>query len=371
MSYFGIDVSKHQGSIDWAKVAKKVDFAIIRLGWIGNNNNHTLDERWNENYKNAKAAGVKIGVYVYNYCKSESAVESGADWTIKQLKGKNIDLPVYIDIEDTPKSGIYLSKLGKTKLTAIIKAFNEKIEAAGYWAGVYANKDFFDNYIENGIEKTYTSWIAHYTSGTDKYKGEFDMWQNSSTGKVDGISGNVDTNYMYRDLFSAVKGNSSSGLSSSGTTSKTTSEIAKEVIEGKWGNGDERKKKLEAAGYDYETVQAEVNKQLGNTSSSSTTSKKSTSEIAKEVIAGKWGNGSDRKKKLEAAGYDYETVQAEVNKQLGNTSSSSTTTYTVKRGDTLTAIAKKYGTTVSKIASDNNIKNANVIYVGQKLTIKK
>lgn len=311
MSYKGIDVSQHNGSIDWSKVAKEVDFAIIRIGWIGNKNNHTVDTKWETNYKNAKAAGVKVGAYVYNYCNSESTAKAGAEWALKQLDGKSLDLPVYIDMEDSS-----ISSLGKSKLTAIVKAFNGVIEGAGLWAGVYANKNWYDNYLEDGIEDRYTSWIAHYTSGTDKYNGEFDMWQNSSTGKINGISGNVDTNYLYRDLFSAVKGDSSS--------------------------------------------------------SSGTTSNKSTSEIAKEVIAGEWGNGDERKKKLEAAGYDYETVQAEVNKQLGITSSdSSTVTYTVKSGDTLTAIAKKYGTTVSKIVSDNNIKNANVIYVGQKLTIKK
>lgn len=318
MSYFGIDVSEHNGSIDWGKVAKEVDFAIIRIGWIGNKNNHTVDKKWESNYKNAKAAGVKVGAYVYNYCNSEATAEAGAEWALKQLNGKKLDLPVYIDMEDSSISG-----LGKSKLTAIVKAFNEKIEAAGLWAGVYANKNWFDNYLEDGIEKTYTSWIAHYTSGTDKYKGEYDMWQNSSTGKVNGISGNVDTNYLYRDLFSSIKGTGSSSSSSS---------------------------------------------------SSGTTSKKSTSEIAKEVIAGKWGNGNDRKKKLEAAGYDYETVQAEVNKQLGinsGSSSSKTVTYTVKSGDTLTAIAAKYGVTVNDIVKQNNIKNANVIYVGQKLTIKK
>ena len=84
------------------------------------------------------------------------------------------------------------------------------------------------------------------------------------------------------------------------------------MIAGKWGNGETRKKKLEAAGYNYSTVQAEVNKQLGSSSSS----KKSIDTIAKEVIAGKWGNGETRKKKLEAAGYNYSTVQKRVNQML-------------------------------------------------------
>lgn len=102
--------------------------------------------------------------------------------------------------------------------------------------------------------------------------------------------------------------------------------------------------------------------------------KKTVGEIADEVIAGKWGNGETRKKKLTEAGYSYTEIQAEVNKRLtGKTSSSSAkkkTTYTVKKGDNLTAIAKKYGTTIGKLKAVNNIKNANKIYIGQKLIIE-
>jgi hypothetical protein len=90
-------------------------------------------------------------------------------------------------------------------------------------------------------------------------------------------------------------------------------EIAKEVLAGKWGNGDDRKNRLTAAGYNYSEVQAEVNKQ---TSGTTTTAKKSVTEVAKEVIAGKWGNGDDRKKKLQAAGYDPAAVQKKVNELL-------------------------------------------------------
>lgn len=101
--------------------------------------------------------------------------------------------------------------------------------------------------------------------------------------------------------------------SSSSTSSKKSNEvIADEVIAGKWGNGSDRKKRLAAAGYDYNAVQTIVNQKLNGTSSS----KKSNETIAKEVIAGKWGNGSDRKKRLVAAGYDYNAVQTIVNKLL-------------------------------------------------------
>lgn len=120
-------------------------------------------------------------------------------------------------------------------------------------------------------------------------------------------------NAPYKHVISVLEDGSkvnSNGSSNSGGTStkKTVTEIAKEVIAGKWGNGDERKKKLKAAGYDPSKVQKKVNEL-----SKITSAKKSITEIAKEVIAGKWGNGSDRKKKLEKAGYDYEAVQKKVN----------------------------------------------------------
>ena len=101
-----------------------------------------------------------------------------------------------------------------------------------------------------------------------------------------------------------------------------------------------------------------------------TSAKKSVSEIAKEVIAGKWGNGAVRKSKLKAAGYDYDAVQKEVQKQLAAADKAQAQYYTVKKGDTLSAIAKKYGTTWQKLASLNGMKNANLIKVGQKIRVR-
>ena len=149
--------------------------------------------------------------------------------------------------------------------------------------------------------------------------------------------------------------------SSTGEDKKSIDELADEVIAGKWGNGTDRKTNLEKAGYDYNAVQDRVNEIL------SKDNKKSVTEVAKDVINGKYGNGEERKKKLEAEGYDYDTVQAKVNQLLG---ANVTKTYTVKSGDTLSEIANKYKTTVTKLVKDNNIKNANLIYVGQKIVIK-
>jgi len=139
------------------------------------------------------------------------------------------------------------------------------------------------------------------------------------------IEGNMSNTVGYRNL--AVNGRyirgfitpkfstkaTSSGSGSAGTSGKkSVSEIAKEVIAGKWGNGDARKSAIKAAGYDYDAVQAEVNKQLKGSPKAT----KSVTEVANEVIQGKWGNNPERRKKLEAAGYNYSKVQAEVNRLM-------------------------------------------------------
>ena len=121
----------------------------------------------------------------------------------------------------------------------------------------------------------------------------------------------------------------------SSTPSKSVTQVAQEVLAGKWGNNPERKQKLQAAGYDYNAVQAEVNRLAGGGSSSSS---KSVTQVAQEVLAGKWGNNPSRKQKLEAAGYDYDTIQAEVNRLAGGGSSSKSVTQVAKE-----VLAGKWG----------------------------
>ena len=154
---------------------------------------------------------------------------------------------------------------------------------------------------------------------------------------------------------------------------KSNEEIAREVIRGDWGNGDERKRRLAEAGYDYSSVQSLVNQILsGNTPQPST--KKSNEEIANEVINGNWGNGDERKRRLTEAGYDYSAIQSIVNQKLGVGSkpTKQTVYHVVVRGDTLWGIAKRYygnGNRYPEIAKANNIANPDIIYVGQKLLI--
>lgn len=192
----GIDVSQHQGNIDWSSVKSQIDFAILRLGWIGNKNNHTLDTKFEQYYNECKRLGIPIGVYVYNYCVNQTAVQSGANWTISKLQNKKLELPVYIDMEDS--SG---TSLGKDLNTNMCVAFNSIIERSGRSAGVYANLNWFNNYLHKDIiKKKYTTWIAHYGVNENKYAGEYDILQYTSKGRVRGILGNVDMNVMYRNL---------------------------------------------------------------------------------------------------------------------------------------------------------------------------
>ena len=198
---FGIDVSQYQEDIDWNKLKGKIDFAILRLGWIGNKNNHTLDTKFERNYSETKRLGIATGVYVYNYCNNEETIKQGAKWALERLKNKSLELPVYIDMEDET-----ITNLGKNKLTNLCVAFNTVIEGSGLWAGVYANRNWYDNYLnKEEIRLKYTTWIANYgLTGKDQYKGVYDMWQNSDTARIDGIDGRVDTNYLCRNLIGEI-----------------------------------------------------------------------------------------------------------------------------------------------------------------------
>ena len=346
MSYKGIDVSHYDGNINWRIVKEHIDFAILRLGWIGNTH-HELDTKFEIYYNECKREGIPIGIYVYNYCNTPETAKIGANWAVNHLKGKHIDLPVYIDMED-----ISIEHLGRKTLTDICISFNNVIQNAGYWAGVYANLNWYRNYLNKDIIKErYTTWIADYGVPQDRFEGQYDMLQYSETGRVPGISSNVDMNIMYRDLINEIKGSNPGTDPDPGTDKKTIEELAKEVIAGQWGDGEERKTRLTNAGYDYEAVQAKVNEILGSTD------RKTVEELAKEVIAGQWGNGEERKTRLTNAGYDYAAVQAKVNEMLEE--NTSTTNYYKAVSSTYNSIVEA----LNSIGVDSSFNNRKQIAI--------
>lgn len=196
----GIDVSKYQGNIDWDKVKQSgVEFAILRIGF--GKQSSQKDQTFERNFSECKRVGIPVGIYLYSYALTEAAAVAEAKNCLNWLAGRKLELPIYFDIEDKTQQGF-----SKEILTNMCKAFCEEIEKAGYWAGVYANKYWFTNKLNRAeLEKLYTIWVAQYSS-KNTYAGKYDIWQYSSKGAVPGIKGNVDMNYMYRDLVGEING---------------------------------------------------------------------------------------------------------------------------------------------------------------------
>lgn len=197
----GIDVSKWQAEINWPRVKEAgVKYAMIRLGYRGSaNGTLQMDSRFDENMNGAKNAGIPIGIYFFTQAVTVQEAEEEAQFVIDNLRKYAgwVELPVVIDIENLSDSRLDAANLSAEEKTAICKAFCEKIESAGYAAGVYSNKSYmYDDLNMRSLEDEYFIWMANYTMATD-YRGKYSMWQYTSKGSVDGIEGYVDLNVMY------------------------------------------------------------------------------------------------------------------------------------------------------------------------------
>lgn len=253
----GVDLSKHNGTIDFATLSKNVDYAIIRAGY--GKLASQKDVKFEEYYAGCKKYGIPVGCYWYSYATSVSEVKQEAQVFLNVIKGKQFEYPVYFDLEE--KSAF---NTGKSNCSAMVRAFCGALEEAGYYAGLYMSRSPFTTCMESDIKDKYTLWLAEYNSKLN-YSGTVDMWQYGDTGRVNGITGNVDMDYCYKDFPSIIKAAGLNGFpkddtsTSQPTPTKSVEEIAKEVLSAQWGNGDERKKRLTEAGYDYAAVQEAVN----------------------------------------------------------------------------------------------------------------
>ena len=203
--YNCIDVSAWQGNINWTNVKKAgITHAIIRVGYRGQSTGSlNADSYYAKNIENAAKAGIKVGVYFYSQAITESEAVAEAKYTLNLISSykSKITMPVVFDYEFglSKKDGgrFYAGRLTKTKMTNICIAFCEKVKSAGYEPMTYANANMLVNYLDrNKLSSKYKIWLAHYTTSTD-YSGKFYMWQYSSGGKVSGISGSVDMNFIY------------------------------------------------------------------------------------------------------------------------------------------------------------------------------
>ena len=331
-----IDVSEHQGTINWDAVKGHIDGAILRCGY-GDNIASQDDKQWNRNADECTRLGIPFGVYIYSYATSDAQARSEAEHVLRLVNGYKLSYPIYLDLEQAG-----------TETGAIQRAniFGDIIENAGYWCGVYANTNWWTNYLV-GLER-FVKWVAQYNS-VCTYQGTYDIWQYTSGGSVPGISGNVDMNHCYRDYPAEITGGDTKPTPPAVAPSGSTLDLVVGVMQGKYGDGDARKNAL---GNRYNEVQNMINY----------IASASVDTLVKEVYAGKYGNGDTRKAAL---GNRYNEVQNRI-----DVSSGGAVYYTVQSGDTLSGIATKYGTTYQHLADLNGIVNPNLIYAGQKIRVK-
>lgn len=335
---FGIDISVYQKGINLA-IAKKqgVKFAILRAGYTGYGNgvSKAIDTQFNTHYKNAKANGLGVGAYWYSCATTYANGKAEAEYMYNNcLKGKQFEYPIAIDVEDT----YYQAKAGKTAVTNAIKGFCEYLEAKGYYVCVYANSNWFQNYINTSALSKYDKWVASWSKskpsspagGLWQFGGETNLLRSN---KIAGMT--VDQNYAYYDYPAIMK---SKGLNGFGANS---------------------------------SVKPSSPASTNSANNSSTTVYTVKSGDTLSGIASKYGTTYQK-----LASYNNisnpDLIYVGQQIKIPNGTSSGSKTYTVKSGDTLSGIASKYGTSWQKIYNDNKSvigSNPNLIKPGQVLKI--
>ena len=314
MRKFGIDISVWQGNFDMARAKREgVEFVIIKGG--GGDDGLYVDRRFSENYNKAKQLGLPVGCYWFSKALTVAQARTEAEYFYQNvLKGRQFELPIYIDVENKTQLGI-----GKRLLTDVIKTFLSTLEQLGYFVGIYSSLYYVNRKMYDNELSQYTHWIAQWNTTLDyAHKDICGMWQFGGetnlirSNKVAGVT--CDQDYMLQDFPNIIK---KAGLN----------------------------------GFKLTTPEVPM-------------ADKTDEQLAQEVIAGKWGNGEAR---VKALGARYNSVQQLVNQMLAL----KYITYTVRKGDTLSDIAAKYGVTWQRLAKDNSIQNPNLIYVGQKIKIYK
>ena len=327
-----IDVSEHNGTINWEQAKSHIDGAILRCGY-GMDIASQDDKQWARNVAECERLGIPYGVYIYSYATNTDRAKSEAQHVLRLIQGHKLSYPVYFDIEEPGTEG-----------SAVANAitFGDIIEAAGYWCGVYYNRDWHNRVIKGQLDR-FTRWGAGYGTNNgqkqDKYKPGFgeDIWQYSSVGSVPGISGGVDVNVCYRDFPAEITGGSTPDPVPQPTPTPTT----------KYKEGDH---------VVFSTCYASSTDPISKAIPASEMARKH--GVITKIIPGAhnpylldadlcWVNDGDIRGFYTEAEY-----------------------YTVQSGDTLSGIAAKYGTNYKHLALINGIANPNKIYVGQKIKVR-
>lgn len=205
-----IDVSDHQGVIDWEKVKPQIDGAMIRCSWSYGEKN---DKQFERNISECNRLGIPCGVYLFSYALNDDEARKEAEWCLELIKPYRLELPVawdfeYASVDYCARHGLTVTKEIATRWAHI---FLETIEKAGYWATLYTNADFLNRYFEEGIENRFDLWYAGWVDGIPEYDSELSyacgIWQyglRPYDGIQDGKEG-ADSNYCYKDYAALFK----------------------------------------------------------------------------------------------------------------------------------------------------------------------
>lgn len=357
MAKLGPDISAWQGNIDINSIANHCDFFIFR-----SHAGMSEDSKAARNVELAINAGKPYGLYIYSYALTRERAKQEAANVIAFANSRRVKPKfLVIDMEDADGYKARNGMPSNETLREICRVECEAFEAAGYYAMVYASSSWFKGKLA-GIEQRFDKWEAHWPTSGGRQRGmdtdpsgesaaNCGIWQFTSEGHLPGYNGNLDMNYLYKDV---ILGGDTPAPQPAPAPSVdgSTLELAVRVMQGAYGDGDTRKNNL---GNRYDEVQDFINHIF----------LESANTLAEEVKAGRYGNGDVRKVVL---GSRYDEVQNAVNARYGGGSSEKV--YIVKSGDTLSGIAAKFGTSYQKIARDNGIENPNLIYPGQRLVIK-
>lgn len=216
MELKGIDISEWQGKLNLSDFQKMKDdgvkFVIIRCGYTsyGKSKLKYVDRYFENNYSLCKQVGLPVGTYYYSCATTIDEAKSEANFVLSILKGKKFEYPIAIDTEDSHNisNSSYAptsqATIGKTKLTPIIKTFCDILESNKYYVSIYASTSWFKDKLILKDLTSYDKWIAQW-SKTVSFSEKYGLWQYSSSGKVNGIGGNVDMNYSYKDYPNIMK----------------------------------------------------------------------------------------------------------------------------------------------------------------------
>ena len=330
----GLDISSYQNGISFDAIKNSVEFLILRAGFTGwgTGVSYNKDNCFENFYNQAKSRGIPVGAYWYSCANTYQKGVDEANYMYNNcLKGKQFEYPIYIDVEDT-----HHQVGNKNGVTQAIKGFCETLEAKGYYVGIYASDiSGFQDKMNIGELNAYDKWVARYGS-TPKYVLSYGMWQSSSSGRINGYNGNLDTDVAYKDYPIIIKSNGLNGYAG-GTVTPSPQPSPQPVPQ------------------PTETTYTVV---AGDTLSG---------------IASRYGTTYQELARINNIDNPNLIYAGQVIKitTSGTNSTSNVITYTVKKGDTLSGIASRYGTTYQKIAQDNGIANPNLIYPNQVLKIYK